>query len=122
MKGACRIIDLSSEMLLIGCCLNKEKWKRRCLSELSNDSEKLLNLQDIIQDMFEECPAIGDNDSGIFVKFFIGQELNRHQYLNRLFDWILDDRRVYDDADAFLCLAFFTTPVQQDNFDIDNIR
>ncbi len=27
-------------------------------------------------DICEECPIIGDNDTGIFVKLFSGQELN----------------------------------------------
>lgn len=36
-----------------------------------------------------EVPLIGDNDSGVFVRYFPGQEGSRHTYLSKLLDLVL---------------------------------
>jgi len=106
-EGSLPYHRLSSEICMIGVAIIKKSGKDvpesiiRRLREISNFTR-------YYSDACEECPTIGDNDSGVFVKFFHGQELNRHKYLDFLFGCILDDRNDPQNWDEFLCGIHFT--------------
>jgi len=119
-EGSLPYHRLSSEICLIGAALIK-KSGRDVPGGIVERLREMANFTKYYTDTCEECPNIGDNDSGVFVKFFPGQELNRHRYLNNLFDLILDDKRDSNNTNAFLCLVHFINPDRQDSSDIGQL-
>lgn len=119
-EGSLPYHRLSSEMCLIGVALIK-KSEGQIAHGIVERLRKIANFTKYYVDTCEECPTIGDNDNGIFVKFFDGQELNRHQYLKYLFDCILDDKSDLENTNAFLCSVHFTTPDRTYNSDINQL-
>lgn len=119
-EGSLPYHRLSSEICLIGVAIIK-KSGRDVPTEIV---ERLLKAAEFTQsytDICEECPFIGDNDNGIFVKFFAGQELNRHKYLKCLFDCILEDKGNPNDIENLLCSLHFKTADLTNYSGIDNI-
>ena len=101
-EGSLPYHRLSSEISLIGVIFIKKSGK----NVPQGIVERLKIAADFTRyyaDTCEECPVIGDNDSGIAVKFFDGQELNRHQYLKYLFYCILEDNWRPKNREEVLC-------------------
>ena len=110
-EGSLQYHRLSSEMFLLGVAFLKKIGK--IVSPVI--VERLKHASFFTQHYTEICnesPLIGDNDNGIFVRFFSGQELNRHGYLNCLFHNILENKFRADNFEEFLCSLHFvrTTP------------
>ncbi len=100
-EGSLPYHRLSSEICLIGVALIK-KSGRDVPEGIVKRLRKAAQFTRYYTDNNDECPLIGDNDSGIFVKFFVGQELNRHQYLTFMFDCILENKRKANNIDNYL--------------------
>ena len=115
-EGSLAYHRLSTEMCLIGAALikkSKEEIPRGIIDQL----RKVADFTRYYSDTCEECPTIGDNDSGVFLKFFVGQELNRHKYLKYLFDCILWNKNTPGNWDEFLCSIHFTNTNRPSIFD-----
>ena len=108
-EGSLAYHRLSFEMCLMGVAL------------LRNDGfrippqihERLIHISDFTKyysSTVDSIPLIGDNDSGIFVRFFSGQESNEHQYLGCLSDSILKGISQPKDFNDFLCVTHFMHP------------
>jgi hypothetical protein len=108
-EGSLPYHRLSSEMLLIGAALIK-KANRQVPPGIVERLRRVSDFTNYYADICENCPTIGDNDSGIFVKFFVDQELNRHRYLSCLFDFILQNEVEPDNWESFLCSVHFRSP------------
>jgi len=105
-EGSLPYHRLSSEICLMGVALIKKAGKQvppRIVKRL----RKAANFTRHYTGISEECPIIGDNDNGIFVKFFMGQEFNRHRYLRYLFDCILDNQNKPTSVEELLCAVHF---------------
>jgi len=106
-EGSLPYHRLSSEMALIGLALLKKEDKGITANVLER-MEKAADFTRYYTDICAESPLIGDNDSGVFVKFFRGQEKNNHEYLNCLFDTILADKPNPNRFDEFACSIHFS--------------
>ncbi len=105
-EGSLQYHRLSSEMSLLGVALIKKSGKDvppRIVKRL----KKIARFTRYYTEICEDSPLIGDNDNGIFVRFFRGQELNRHGYLSYLFDTILENKCQADNFEEFLCSVHF---------------
>ena len=105
-EGSLPYHRLSSEICLMGVALIRKAGKQvppRIVERLC----KAASFTRYYTDVAEECPIIGDNDSGIFVKFFMGQEFNQHRYLRYLFDCILDNQNKPTSVEELLCAVHF---------------
>ena len=120
-EGSLPYHRLSSEICLMGIALIK-KSGRDVPVGIVERLQEAASFTRYYTDTCEECPIIGDNDSGIFVNFFSGQELNRHQYLKNLFDCILDDKSESDNIQEFLCSVHFTTAALPDSSNTDKLN
>jgi len=105
-EGSLPYHRLSTEICLLGVALIK-KSGRDIPAGIVERLREVVKFTRFYADICEECPIIGDNDSGIFVKFFLGQELNRHRYLKYLFDCILNDKSEPNSIEDFLCSVHF---------------
>jgi len=106
-EGSLPYHRLSSEISLMGVALIKKSG----IDVPQRIVERLKMAADFTRyyaDTCEECPIIGDNDSGIVVKLFDGQELHRHQYLKYLFNCILEDKCEPKNLEEFLYSIHFT--------------
>ncbi len=108
-EGSLSYHRLSSEICLIGVAIIKKSC-RYVSPAILQRLRQTASFTKFYCDLCDNCPIIGDNDSGVFVKFFDGQELNRHQYLKFLFDCILEDK--YDPLtwEEFLSAIHFVKP------------
>jgi Heparinase II/III N-terminus/Heparinase II/III-like protein len=120
-EGSLPYHRLSSEICLMGAALIK-KSGRDVPAGIIERLQEAASFTRYYTDTCEECPIIGDNDSGIFVKFFPGQELNRHRYLKNLFDCILDDKSEPNNIQEFLCSVHFTTAARPDSSGTDKLN
>jgi Heparinase II/III-like protein len=120
-EGSLPYHRLSTEICLLGVALIK-KSGRDVPAGIVERLQEAASFTRYYTDTCEECPIIGDNDSGIFVKFFPGQELNRHQYLKNLFDCILDDKSESDNIQEFLCSLHFTDASLPDSSNTDKLN
>ena len=105
-EGSLPYHRLSSEICLMGVALIRKAGKQvspRIVKHLC----KAASFTRYYTGVAEECPIIGDNDSGIFVKFFMGQEFNQHRYLRYLFDCILDNQNKPTSLEELLCAVHF---------------
>jgi len=119
-EGSLPYHRLSSEICLIGLSLI-QKSNRDVPAGIVERLQKAAKFTQYYSDICEECPVVGDNDNGIVVKFFAGQELNRHQYLKYLFDCILEDKGKPNDIENLLCSLHFKTADLPNSSGIDNI-
>lgn len=106
-EGSTAYHRLCSEMSLIGSALIK--MNRGKLS--SKLVERLLKVSEFSQFYNSICdvpPIIGDNDSGIFIKLFPGQELNHHGYIKALSDSILKNASEPHNFSEFFSSVHFT--------------
>ena len=111
-EGSLSYHRLSSEICLMGVALIRKAGKQvppRIVKHLC----KAATLTRYYTGVAEECPIIGDNDSGIFVKFFMGQEFNQHRYLRYLFDYILDNQNKPTSVEELLCAVHFADTHQR---------
>jgi len=109
-EGSLPYHRLSSEICLIGAAFIINSGGQ-LPSGIAERLSKAAMFTQYYTDASRECPIIGDNDSGIFVKFFAGQESNRHQYVRYLFDCILENTTTPQNWDEFLCgIHFMKTP------------
>jgi len=111
-EGSLPYHRLSSEICLMGVALIRKAGKQvppRIVKHLC----KAASLTRYYTGVAEECPIIGDNDSGIFVKFFMGQEFNQHRYLRYLFDYILDNQNKPTSVEELLCAVHFADTHQR---------
>lgn len=106
-EGSLPYHRLSSEISLVAIALIKRSGQR-VPQEIAERLQDMDSFTRFYTDICEECPIIGDNDSGIFVKFFAGQQSNRHQYLACLFDYILRENSEPRNLDEFLTSVHFT--------------
>jgi hypothetical protein len=97
---------LSSEMSLLAVALIKKNGYN-VPSRIDKRLKKIAGFTRYYTEICNESPLIGDNDSGIFVRFFSGQELNRHRYLSYLFDTILENKCRANHFEKFLCSVHF---------------
>ena len=59
----------------------------------------------------DEIPIIGDNDSGIFLKYFLGQETSYHEYLNVLLGLAMKKSpKIYRERDNLIAMHFLSPP------------
>jgi len=59
----------------------------------------------------DEIPIIGDNDSGIFLKYFLGQETSCHEYLNVLLGLAMKKSpKIYRERDNLIAMHFLSPP------------
>jgi hypothetical protein len=105
-EGSLQYHRLSSEMSLLGAALIKKNGED-VLPQIVKRLKKIARFTRYYTDICEDTPLIGDNDNGIFVRFFSGQELNRHGYLSYLFDTILENKCRADNFEEFLCSVHF---------------
>jgi len=115
-EGSLPYHRLSSEICLMGAEFIK-KSGRDVPEGIVERLQKAASFTRYYTNTCEECPIIGDNDNGIVVKFFAGQELNRHQYLNYLFDCILEDKDEPKNFDEVLCSIHFMDRDRPDSSD-----
>jgi hypothetical protein len=120
-EGSLSYHRLSSEICLMGVELIKNSGRDMPI-RIVDRLQKVASFTRFYTEAANECPIIGDNDSGIFVKFFTGQELNRHLYLKYLFECILDDMSEPNSIEDFLCSVHFTTTDQSYSFNDDKIK
>lgn len=106
-EGSLPYHRLSLEICLLGAAFIKRSGGKLAHS-VEERLRKAVALTEVYSEVSEECPCIGDNDSGIFVKFFVGQELNKHRYLCYLLGSILDDSNEAENWGDFLCKVHFT--------------
>lgn len=106
-EGSLPYHRLSSEICLVAAALIKQNG-RALPEEIKQRVHKIAEFTEYYSSICDNCPLIGDNDSGIFVKFFNGQELNRHRYLNFLFDCILSEKRTPSSDEEYLCSIHFS--------------
>ena len=106
-EGSLQYHRLSYEMSLLGVKLIKKKGKDMPPGIVER-LKQVASFTRYYTEICEECPLIGDNDNGIFVRLFDGQELNRHGYLNYLFDSILEHKHAAKKNEEFLCSVHFT--------------
>ena len=106
-EGSLPYHRLSSEICLMGVALIKKSGKR-VPPGIAERLRKAASFTRYYTGACEKCPIIGDNDNGIFVKFFPGQELNRHLYLSYLFDCILEDKSVPHSLEDLMISVHFT--------------
>ena len=108
-EGSIPYHRLSFEICLIGCAFIK-KSGREISSKIYDRLRKATHFIKYYTDIGNDCPIIGDNDSGIFVKMFLGQEFNKHKYIKFLSECILDDQKETDGWDEYLCAVHFLKP------------
>lgn len=112
-EGSLSYHRLSSEICLMALAL-----MRRAGYNLSSPVCERLGQAAMFTKYYTECsdeiPLIGDNDSGVFVKFFPGQESNRHNYLGFLFDCILQEEAKPRDLNEYLCSIHLKNADQPD--------
>jgi hypothetical protein len=106
-EGSLPYHRLSSEICLTGAALIL-KSGREVPSEIVNRLRKAASFTQYYTEASDESPVIGDNDSGVFIKFFPGQQLNEHHYLNCLFDAILEGKSEPRDFQDFFCSVHLT--------------
>jgi hypothetical protein len=105
-EGSLPYHRLSSEFFLIGVAIIKKnglvvpKGIVERLKQTANFTKYYTSASDV-------SPIIGDNDSGVCLKYFPGQDLNWHGYLNCLFDVILENRSEPKNYEEFLCSIHF---------------
>jgi hypothetical protein len=104
-EGSLPYHRLSSEICLMGAAIIR-KSGRNVSSEMIERLRQAASFTKFYTQISDECPVIGDNDSGVFVRLFSGQESNEHQYLNSLFDHILEDKNTQNRIQEFLCVHF----------------
>lgn len=115
-EGSLAYHRLSSEICLVGIALLK-KNNRNIPKEIVERLKKIASFTKYYAEISEECPIIGDNDNGIFVKIFPGQESNRHQYIDYLSDCIIEDNDKAKNSHEFLCSIHFTDRFTSDRTD-----
>ena len=101
-EGSLPYHRLSSEMILIGFSLIK-RIGAKVPAGLIERLKQVSTFTKYYTSLSYQCPVIGDNDSGICLKYFPGQESNRHGYLRFLFDFILGNREQPKDLNEYLC-------------------
>ena len=106
-EGSLPYHRLSSEMALIGFAFLK-KEEGEIPARVIERMKKAASFTKYYTDVCAESPLIGDNDSGVFIKFFPGQEKNRHGYLNCLYSTILADKPNPNSLDEFACSIHFS--------------
>jgi hypothetical protein len=105
-EGSLSYHRLSSEICLMALALiRREGYKLS--SPVCERLRKAAMFTKYYTECSDEIPLIGDNDSGVFVKFFSGQESNRHSYLGFLFDCILEQEANPRDFSEFLSSTHF---------------
>jgi hypothetical protein len=117
-EGSLPYHRLCSEMALIGFALLKKESQGKSAKVLER-MQKAADFTRYYTDICAESPLIGDNDSGVFLKFFPGQEKNRHGYLNCLYDAILDDKPNPNSFDKFACSIHFADNASAEVFKSD---
>jgi hypothetical protein len=112
-EGSLQYHRLSSEMSLLAMALIK-KIGKNIPSKILKRSEQIARFTRYYTEICNESPLIGDNDSGVFVRFFGCQELNRHGYVSHLFDAILENERRINNFEEFLSSVHFvnTEPLE----------
>lgn len=106
-EGSLPYHRLSSEICLIALALIKKSGSI-VHPTINQRLRKAAGFTRYCTETSNQCPNIGDNDSGIFVKFFMGQEFNQYRYLGYLFDSILGDPHEPTSTEEFLCGIHFT--------------
>jgi len=105
-EGSLPYHRLSSEMCVIGIAfMNKNGWAFQ--PGIIEHFRQIAAFTRTYTGICDECPILGDNDSGIILKFFPGQERNRHGYLSFLFDSLTEDKSDPSDFEEFLCSIHF---------------
>ncbi len=105
-EGSLQYHRLSSEMSLLGAALIK-KIGKVIPPAIVERLKQAAFFTRYYNGICNESPLIGDNDNGIFVRFFKGQESNRHGYLSCLFDSILKNANEANNSEEFLCTVHF---------------
>lgn len=106
-EGSLAYHRLSYEMGLVGVAL----IKRNGMSVTSGIDARMKQIADFTNyysSVSKNCPVIGDNDSGIYLKYFPGQEANQHGYLTCLSDAVLENKSAPTNVEEFLCSIHFT--------------
>lgn len=106
-EGSLPYHRLSSEMCVIGLALIK-KYGLTVSPKIIERLKRISEFTKYYSDICEEIPIIGDNDSGLCVKYYPGQESNRHEYLNLLLDIFIRGKSKPKNYNDFMCSVHFT--------------
>lgn len=107
-EGSLAYHRLGSEMLLIGIALLKRNDKN-LTSKLIESLQQVTKFTEFYTNLCDESPIIGDNDSGVFIRLFPGQELSDHRYIKTLSDIILKNECKPIDLKEFLSSIHFAS-------------
>lgn len=113
-EGSLAYHRLSFEMCLMGVALIKKSG----LMVPPGVDERLKQMADFTKyytSVSKSCPIIGDNDSGVYFKYFPGQEAHQHGYLNCLCDAVLENKSEPNNFVEFLCSIHFANTRYPDN-------
>ena len=105
-EGSVAYHRLSLEISLVGIALIR-KLGYQIPSHVIDSLKKANEVTTYFTSTCSEFPLIGDNDSGIFLKYFYLQESNNFKYLIKLSETILDNNLEADNLDEFLCIIHY---------------
>jgi hypothetical protein len=118
-EGSLSYHRLGTEILIVGISI----YQRAGYSIPSDIIRRLQTIRfftTYYTETAEEPPIIGDNDSGIFVKFFPGQAANAPRYLRFLFSLICSEKVSPRNWDETLCAIQFE-PIPVMHMPINNL-
>lgn len=108
-EGSLPYHRLSSEICIFGIALMKRSG-RGPSGKTMDRLKAMAEFVDAYTHASATHPVIGDNDSGIYVKFFTDQEKANHDYLIPLFDFLLSDRADPKNQAGFFSAMHFCAP------------
>jgi hypothetical protein len=117
-EGSLQYHRLSFEIALLGIALIK-KAGRVVPRGIGERLKQVSLFTRQYTEICEDTPLIGDNDSGIYIRYFPLQELNQHGYLNCLYDSILENNSKTKNFNEFLCSIHFAQTEQPNSFGLE---
>jgi hypothetical protein len=101
-EGSLPYHRLSTEIIIIGMVI-LQQHNRYVPVENIDRLKAIYDFTKNYTNASKHVPIIGDNDSGIFLKFFPNQEKNEHGYLNPLISQLLGNAVEYNSENERLC-------------------